>query len=70
MYWGSGDRRSTVSRENGGETLSHVLLAQIAFGIMSDIWRLKIISRETKVILFNYNVKSILLYGSETLIEN
>ena len=40
--------------------------AQVAFSILRPIWRSKFISRWTKIRIFNYNVKSVLLYGSET----
>ena len=39
--------------------------AQVAFSILRPIWRSKFISLWTKII-FNSNVKSVLLYGSET----
>ena len=40
--------------------------AQVAFSILRPIWRSKFISWWTKIRIFNYNVKSVLLYGSET----
>ena len=40
--------------------------AQVAFSILRPIWRSKFISLWTKIRIFNSNVKSVLLYGSET----
>ena len=40
--------------------------AQVAFSILRPKWRSNFISLRTKIRIFNFNVKSILLYGSET----
>ena len=40
--------------------------ARIAFRMLDNIWKSKVISRHTKIRLFNSNVKTVLLYGSET----
>ena len=40
--------------------------AQVAFSMLRPIWRSKFISLWTKIRIFNSNVKSVLLYGSET----
>ena len=40
--------------------------AQVAFSISRPIWRSNFISLRTKIRIFNSNVKSVLLYGSET----
>ena len=41
--------------------------ARTAFNMMGSIWKARNISLKTKVRLFNSNVKTILLYGAETL---
>ena len=40
--------------------------AQQAFAILKPIWRNKSLRTATKIRIFNSNVKSVLLYGSET----
>ncbi|CAG2208519.1 unnamed protein product [Mytilus edulis] len=40
--------------------------AQQAFAILKPVWRSKALRSNTKIRIFNSNVKSILLYGSET----
>ena len=40
--------------------------AQVAFSILRPIWRSKFTSLWTKIRIFNSNMKSVLLYGSET----
>ena len=40
--------------------------ARTAFSLLNKLWRSREISTRTKVRLFNTNVKSVLLYGSET----
>ena len=40
--------------------------AQTAFSMLNTVWRSQIIRRKTKLRIFNSNVKSVLLYGSET----
>ena len=41
-------------------------IAQVTFSILGPIWRSKFMSLWTKIRIFNSNVKSALLYGSET----
>ena len=40
--------------------------ARVAFHMLDKLWKSKIISRHTKLKISNSNVKSVLLYGSET----
>ena len=40
--------------------------ARAAFAILTPLWRSQVISRKTELRMFNTNVKSILLFGSET----
>ena len=40
--------------------------ARTAFCILYKVWTSKVISRRTKIRIFNSNVKSVLLYGAET----
>ena len=42
--------------------------ARAAFAILTPLWRSQVISRKTKLLMFNTNVKSVLLFGSETWI--
>lgn len=55
---------------NTGETDEHVLArigkARNAFNILANIRRSREITTATKIRIFNSNVKSVLLYGSET----
>ena len=51
------------------EVLEHVSVftyAQVAFSILRPLWRSNFISLRTKIRTFNSNVKTVLLYGSET----
>ena len=59
---------SVVSIEGGTEEDIKARLgkARIAFRMLDNIWKSKVISRHTKIRLFNTNVKTVLLYGSET----
>ena len=41
--------------------------ARTVFTILINVWRSKVVSRKTKLRIFNTNVKSLLLYGPETL---
>ena len=63
---------STVTRTGG--TLDDVALkinkANAAFMALRNIWKNRSISRTTKLKIFRSNVKSILLYGSETWLFN
>ena len=40
--------------------------ARVAFHLLRNVWRSKVIGETTKIRLFNTNVKSVLLYGAET----
>ena len=40
--------------------------ARVAFHLLRNVWKSKIIGETTKIRLFNTNVKSVLLYGAET----
>ena len=65
---------STATRTGGRPTLDDVALkinkANAAFMALRNVWKNKSISRTTKLKFFNGNVKSILLYGSETWLFN
>ena len=59
----------SIVDEKGGtqaDIKGRVGKARAAFTSLSKIWKDRHISRKTKVKLFNSNVKSVLLYGSET----
>ena len=59
---------SKVSKQGGtGEDVrSRISKARVAFIQLKNIWNSRTISRQTKLRLFNSNVKSVLLYGAET----
>ena len=59
---------SIVSTDGGTEEDVKARLgkARVAFYMLDKLWKSKIISRHTKLKIFNSNVKSVLLYGSET----
>ena len=59
---------SIVSKTGGTEEdiSNRISKARYAFYLLNQIWRSGNISRKTKLRLFNSNVKSVLLYGSET----
>ena len=63
---------STVTRTGG--TLDDVALkinkVNAAFMALRNVWKNRSISRSTKLKIFRGNVKSILLYGSETWLFN
>ena len=40
--------------------------ARVAFHLLSNVWKSKVIGETTKIRLFNTNVKSVWLYGAET----
>ena len=40
--------------------------ARVAFHLLRNVWKSKVIGETTKIRLFNINVKSVLLYGAET----
>ena len=59
---------STIDQQGGtdSDVKARVGKARVAFIILKNIWASKEIATSTKVRIFNSNVKSILLYGSET----
>jgi hypothetical protein len=59
---------SYISDDGGTEidVASRINQASNAFRMLSNMWRSNELSRKTKLRLFNSNVKSVLLYGSET----
>ena len=59
---------SIIDRQGGtdSDVTARVGKARAAFIILKNIWSSKEIATTTKVRIFNSNVKSILLYGSET----
>ena len=59
---------SIVNTQGGTEAdvKSRIGKACAAFIQMRNVWSSKEISRQTKIRLFNTNVKSVLLYGAET----
>ena len=59
---------SNISKDGGSDQDIRVRIgkARTAFTILTPVWRSKVISRKTKLRIFNTNVKSVLLYGSET----
>ena len=59
---------SIVSKDGGTDKdiTTRIGKARTAFRILRPLWRSKVISRKTKLQIFNTNVKSVLLYGAET----
>ena len=59
---------SNISRDGGSDRdiLARIGKARTAFAILRPVWRSKVIPRKAKLRIFNTNVKSVLLYGSET----
>ena len=49
-------------------TKARIQKARVAFLMLSKIWKSKLIKLKTKMRIFNYSVKSVLLYSSETWI--
>jgi len=59
----------TVIDKEGGTDVNvgaNIDKARAAFTMLRNIWKSKEIRTETKLRIFNSNVKSVLLYGSET----
>ena len=59
----------SVIDEKGGteeDVKNRIQKAQITFTTLNKVWRSNEISQQTKIRLFNSNVKSILLYGAES----
>ena len=59
---------SQINKTGGTEedTKARIQKARVAFLMLSKIWKLKLIKLKTKMRIFNANVKSVLLYRSET----
>ena len=59
---------SVIAKSGGAEedVEARIRKAQTAFSMLNTVWRSQIIRRKTKLKIFNSNVKSVLLYGSET----
>lgn len=59
---------SIISSSGGSneDIKSRLSKAKSAFGMLSSIWQSTAISRDTKIKIFNANVKSVLLYACET----
>jgi hypothetical protein len=57
-----------VTKDGGAETDVNIRInkAKVAFALLRPLWRSKEISRNTKLRIFNTNIKSVLLYGCET----
>ena len=58
----------SIMDERGGtdsDVLSRINKSRAAFASLKPVWRSTVISLKTKIRLFNSNVKTILLYGSE-----
>ena len=59
----------SVINQKGGtdeDVKARIGKARTAFILLKNIWKAKNITHRTKIRLFNSNVKSVLLYGSET----
>ena len=59
---------SNISKDGGSDRDIQVRIgkARTAFTILRPVWKSKTISRKTKLRIFNTNLKSVLLYGSES----
>ena len=59
---------SIVDTRGGTEAdvKSRISKARAAFHILRNVWKSRVIGKTTKMRLFNTNVKSVLLYGTET----
>ena len=59
---------SIVNKQAGSEEdiVNRLKKARQSFGMLSKIWKSNKLSRMTKLKIFNSNVKSVLLYGSES----
>jgi len=59
---------SNISKDSGSDRDIQLKIskARSAFITLSPVWKSKTISRQTKLRIFNTNVKSVILYGSET----
>ena len=70
MKWGTSHTLTATSARIDGtsdwDILARIGKARTAFAILRPVWRSQVISRKTKLRIFNTNVKSVLRYGSET----
>ena len=66
MKWRTSHTLAVTSARMVGWIGTYWQEARTAFAILRPVWRSKVISRKTKLRIFNANVKSILLYGSAT----
>ena len=59
---------STINKNGGTEedVKARIQKARVAFIMLRTIWKAKQIKTNTKLRIFNWNVKAVLLYGSET----
>jgi hypothetical protein len=58
---------SVVTKDGGAETdVNRINKAKGSFALLRPLWRSKEFSRNTKLRIFNTDVKSFLLYGCET----
>ena len=59
---------SVVDVEGGAHSdiVARIKKAQQAYAILNPVWRSSAISANTKLRIFNSNVKAVLLYGAET----
>jgi len=59
---------SNISKDGGSDRDIQVRIgkARTAFSILTPVWRSKLMSRKTKLRIFNTNVTFVLLYGLET----
>ena len=55
-----------ITRGTDEDVLARIGKARSAFNTLTSIWRSTEITTTTKIRIFNSNVKSLLLYGSET----
>lgn len=63
---------SVITTDGGAEAdvRARVAKASHAFSTLTKVWKSKNISRNTKLRIFNSNVKAVLLYGAETWLTN
>ncbi len=58
---------SLINKDSGAQRDVNARLgkAQVVFSLLNPVWRSKQYSLKTKMLIYNSNVKSVLLYGSE-----
>ena len=52
--------------ETEADVKKRISKARVAFHLLRNVWKSKVIGETTKIRLINTNVKSVLLYGAET----